>query len=329
MQELTIAQNDSGQRLDKFLSKALPALPKSLMYRAIRQKRIKRNGKRCAPDDRLCCGDRLQLYLNDDVFVKSHKTRPAAFSKAAALGVPLFESEHLLLAEKPAGIDAHPSAGNQQDSMLQRIQRYLAESGAYHPEQEQSFAPALCNRLDRNTTGILLAAKTAEGLRDTNALIRAGEIRKQYLCITTAPPPKQTDIAEAYHKKLEDNRVVIRDAPAEGFRQIRTGYRICGEHQGLWLVEVTLLTGRTHQIRAHFAHLGAPLLGDPKYGDRKQSQQRAATQQALCAYAVEFCDTKNTCLASLAGKRFSIQPKFPPSVHALAAPLLQTLPHKR
>lgn len=290
MKEFRIGENDAGQRLDKFLCKAIPELPKGMLCKCVRKKDIKRNGKRCDIADRLEVGDVLTLYLPDRFFATMPKPdAPLPFLEAPATLELLYEDADVLLVNKPAGLVVHTDNEGTQDTLIHRIQHYLYDSGAYQPQQEQSFAPALCNRLDRNTSGIVLAAKNAAALRILNEKIRTREICKQYLCITTAPLPQQAALAVAYHQKQPaGNLVTIRDTPAEGFREIRTQYRVLASRNGLYLVEVTLITGRTHQIRAHLAHLGAPLLGDTKYGDADANRRYGMQTQALCAWRLRF-----------------------------------------
>ena len=166
MKEIVITHNDAGQRLDKFLSKSFKDLPQSLMYKAIRTKNIKRNGKRCTPADRLEEGDVLALYIKDELL------QPSCFrydfmSASTKLDI-VYEDEHLLLLNKPTGLLVHPDENEYRDTLIGRIQRYLYEKGEYIPDNENSFTPSLVNRIDRNTCGIVIAAKTAAALRILN-----------------------------------------------------------------------------------------------------------------------------------------------------------------
>lgn len=303
MKERIIQENDSGQRLDKFLLKTFPQLPKGVLCKGVRTKNIKRNGKRCAISDRLEVGDRIALYLNDEYLTAKEQSVSLSFLKAPASLEILYEDEDVLLVNKPVGLVVHADDAHSTDTLIDRILRHCYEAGGYRPEQEQSFAPAICNRLDRNTSGIVVAAKTAAALRILNEKIRSREMKKQYLCITTAPLPKREDTAHAYHCKRPDgNQVDIRDTPAEGFREIVTRYRVLATRGELSLVEVTLITGRTHQIRAHLSHLGAPLLGDAKYGDPAVNRRFAMRTQALCAHRLSFCWEETDVLPALRGK---------------------------
>lgn len=282
MKSFTISENDAGQRADKFLKKALPALPQSMLYRCMRQKKIKLNRRRCEPSSYLNIGDILEVYLPDTLLAQGEKKRPSA-PKLPRPDI-IYEDLNLLIADKPSGLPCHSGSGGK-DTLVDRIIRYLTDTGAYLPDSSVSFAPALCNRLDRNTAGLVIAAKNAAALRLINACIRDGGIIKKYLCRVSEKPPKQEDILTAYHRKDEkNNTALIADNPADGFRRITTGYRVLSADKGLYLLEVTLFTGRSHQIRAHLAHIGCPIVGDMKYG----GIPNGGRGQELCAYSLEF-----------------------------------------
>ena len=288
MKEFIINSNDSGQRIDKFLSKAMPDMHKSLMYRLIRKKDIKLNGKRCEASDKLCEGDIVRVFVKDDL--SAPKTTDLSFRSASAEPDIVYEDSNIIVVFKPVGIDPHSSSGSQSDTMIDRIKLYLYNRNEYQPDKENSFAPALCNRLDRNTAGLMIAAKTAEALREINSAIRDGAIHKIYRCVTVCPPPKKEDIITAWHRK-DDGRNIVRisDSPADGFKEIKTGYRVISKaDNGQCLVEITLYTGRTHQIRAHMAHIGAPLLGDGKYGNIAVNKRYGVYRQQLYACGLSF-----------------------------------------
>jgi len=287
MKEFIINENDSGQRVDKFISKALPTLPKSMMYRLIRKKDIKINGKRCDIADRLNTGDKVTVYVKDEV--SAEKKHDMSFLKCSANLDVIYEDENVLIVSKPIGLDSHSNGSPMTDTLIDRIKHYLYNKKEYLPESESSFAPALCSRLDRNTCGLVTAAKNAAALRELNEAIRSGSIHKIYHCITTSPPPKKEDVITAYHQKDESrNLVKISDSPIDGYKPIKTGYRIIEQRGKLTLAEITLYTGRTHQIRAHMAHIGAPVLGDGKYGNIAANKRCGVFRQALCAYELRF-----------------------------------------
>ena len=287
MKKFVINENDSGQRVDKFVSKALPELPKSMMYRLIRKKDIKINGKRCEISTRLNVGDILTVYVKDEV--AAEKSHDMSFLEHPSELDIVYEDDNVLIVNKPVGLDSHSNGSPMTDTLIDRIKHYLYNKKEYQPENESSFAPALCSRLDRNTCGLVTAAKTAAALRDINEAIRSGNVHKIYHCVTAAPLPRESDIITAYHQKDESrNLVKISDSPIDGYKPIKTGYKVLAAKAPLALVEVTLYTGRTHQIRAHLAHIGAPVLGDGKYGITAVNKRYGVFRQALCAYELRF-----------------------------------------
>ena len=266
MRELTIGKNDAGVRLDRFVSKALPLLPPALMQKYIRIKRIKVNGARAQRDQRLAQGDVVQLYINDEFFDK-----PSEENLFLTLFKPqvdiVYEDENLLLVNKRPGLVVHADETEKVNTLINHIQAYLYQKREWNPRWENAFAPALCNRIDRNTGGMVIAAKNAETLRMINEKIRLREIDKRYLCITVGrPKPAEGRIQCFLLKDEQKKQVSVYHKPVPGGKTAVTDYRTLETRGELSLVEVGLATGRTHQIRASFADLGCPLLGDGKYG---------------------------------------------------------------
>ena len=297
MRIVTVTKNDAGQRLDKFLMKLMPACPKGMLYKLIRKKDIRLNNTRCKGDEQLCEGDTVRIFAKEEFFA-----RPRAeysFRNAAGKLSPAYEDGDILIVYKPSGMYAH-GGENGAVSLLDEIHRYLYNKGEYDPEAEQTFAPALCNRIDRNTEGLVIAAKNAAALRCMNEAIRDRRVHKQYLTIVTAPLPQKHDTCTAFLKKDERrHQVEVRDtAPDSTWKRIVTEYEVLTQSKGLQLVKVTLHTGRTHQIRAHLAHLGAPLLGDPKYSSERSREEN----QCLCAWSLRFTGLHETILKDLDGK---------------------------
>ncbi|NLT57612.1 MAG: RluA family pseudouridine synthase [Clostridiales bacterium] len=285
MRELTIGANDAGQRLDKFLQKAFPALPVSLMHKYLRRKRIKRNGARAEGGDRLVEGDRLALYVSDELLEGRQEAKAPLIVKPDIAVV--YEDDNLLIVDKPAGLLCHSDDRESVHTLIAQIQAYLYAKGEYDPTREQSFAPALCNRLDRNTAGLCLAAKNAAALRELNEIIRRRQLRKFYLALVEGcPRPAEGRLRGYLLRDRERAQVSILKSPAPGARSIETRYRVLRSDGARSLVEVELITGRTHQIRAHFASIGHPLCGDGKYG--RAGRNRQQPHQALCAYKVAF-----------------------------------------
>ena len=304
---ITVTKNDAGQRLDKFLTKTYRNLPMSLLYKAVRKKDIRLNGKRCEASSRLNEGDQVYLFLPDDALEIAPPTYE--FMHASKALDIVYEDEHVMLLNKKAGLLVHPDDREFADTLIFRVQRYLYEKGEYNPADEQSFAPALVNRIDRNTSGIVIAAKTAVALRVLNQKLKDREIEKFYLCIVHGKMPKAEDTLEAYLEKNESqNRVYISDTQKQGARTIRTRYRVLEENNGFSLLEIHLLTGRTHQIRAHLASIGHPLLGDGKYGTNAINKGTGFHKQALCSYRLQFAFTSDADeLNYLNGKEFTLE----------------------
>ena len=306
MKEFTIGANDAGQRLDRFLSKAVPLLPASLAQKYIRLKRIKCNGARVQRDTRLNAGDVLQLYINDEFFDKPSEENAYLTVAAPKLNI-VYEDDHILLVDKRPGLAVHPHDGAEYGrTLIDHIQSYLYQKREWRPREENSFAPALCNRIDRNTGGIVIAAKTAEALRVMNQKIKDREMDKRYLAIVEGTPKPQKGSLKGYlFKDEKKNRVFVTDKMQPGAKSCQTNYRVLASRNGLSLVECELITGRTHQIRAQFAHAGHPLLGDGKYGKLDKRYDR--NYQALYSYKLTFdFSTESGELEYLNGKSFRV-----------------------
>ena len=307
MKEFTIGPNDAGQRLDRFLAKAVPLLPASLAQKYIRLKRIKLGGKRVERDTRLNTGDVLQLYINDEFFDKPREDN-AYLTVANPKLTIVYEDEHILLVDKWPGLAVHPHDGaDYGKTLIDHIQAYLYQKKEWKPREENAFTPALCNRIDRNTGGIVIAAKTAEALRVLNQKIKDREMDKRYLAIVEgAPKPRDGSLKGYLFKDAKKNRVFVTDTPQAGSKSCQTNYKTIASKNGLTLVECELITGRTHQIRAQFAHAGHPLLGDGKYG--KLDKRFDRNYPALYAYKLTFdFSTDAGSLSYLNGKSFKVE----------------------
>lgn len=288
MKELNIGINDAGQRLDRFIGKAVPLLPESLLQKYIRLKRIKLNGKGAKRDVRLNAGDTVQLYINDEFFEK-----PREENSYLKVGTPkldiVYEDENIILADKKPGVLCHSAGVWDYNTLIANIQAYMAQKGEWQPKAENAFAPALCNRIDRNTGGIVIAAKNAEALRIINDKIRDREIEKFYLCaVQGRPKPACGRLENFLFKDAAKNQVYVKSRPEPGAKTAVTEYKVLSSKAALSLVECRLLTGRTHQIRVQLAHAGWPLLGDGKYGSERFNRGYGEKGQALYSYRLRF-----------------------------------------
>ncbi len=275
MREIIINDNDASQRLDKFLTKYL-TIPQSMLYKSLRKNCVRVNGSHVRDGKyTLQSGDVVRLYMSDDFFPAEIE-----YSAGSADIDVVYEDENIILINKPAGLVAHSDDKGTADTLLKRMTDYLYKKGEYEPQSEHSFAPALCNRLDRNTSGIIIGAKNAAALRIINEKIRSREIKKLYLCVADGYTDDKASLT-AYLTRGE-KKVTVSDEPAESSKLIKTSYKTLARSGGRSLVEVEIETGRTHQIRAHMAHIGHPLSGDKKYGSK------TAQKIQLASYKLHF-----------------------------------------
>ncbi len=311
MKSFVINSNDAGQRVDKFLTKACPSLPQSAMYKAIRTKNIKLNRKRCEISTRLTAGDVLDVYLPDDMLEKGSSIVPDITGEIDVI----YEDENIILMDKPRGLVVHEDNEGSRDTLSDRMKAYLRNKGEYDPDSEASFAPSLCNRLDRNTGGIVIGAKNAAALRETDLAIKERRTDKYYICAVAGIMPRKEDILTAYlFKDSSKNMVTVSDKSTPANKEIKTGYRVlktgiskAGDEYSL--LEIRLYTGRTHQIRAHMAHIGHPVIGDGKYGDNRLNRRFSEKKQVLYSYKLRFSFEKGSPLYYLNGKEFSLPPE--------------------
>ncbi len=307
MKEFIISDNDAGQRLDKFIAKAMPLLPKALMYKYIRTKHIKLNGKRAQISTRLNVGDKVNAYISDEFFGQA-VPKYDFLSAGDKLNI-VYEDENILLADKPQGLLSHPDENEYRDTLITRIQKYLYNKGEYRPDEENSFKPSLANRIDRNTGGIVIAAKNAQALRILCDKIKTREIDKRYLTVVHGIPKEKEALLEGFLEKNESkNKVYLQNKKTDNNLTVKTFYRTLAKKNGLALLEIELLTGRTHQIRAHMASIGHPLLGDGKYGKLKEDKKMGFTKQALYSYKLTFSfESDADILNYLKNKTFAVK----------------------
>ena len=309
MKEFIVGKNDAGQRLDRFVAKAAPMLPSSLLQKHIRRKDVKINGRPAKGDARLEQGDTVRLYI-PDAFFELPREDDAWRSVTVPKVDVVYEDGNILLVRKPSGMLCHSAGQWTWDTLIAHIQAYLRAKGEWDPAAENSFAPALCNRIDRNTEGIVIAAKTAEALRIMDEKVKLREMEKTYLCAVLGTPKPAAGRLEGWlFKDAKKNQVYVYDQPRPGARTAVTEYRTLASAGGLSLLECRLITGRTHQIRAQMAHAGWPLLGDGKYGRERDNRGYGEKGQALCSWKLKFVFTTPAgALEYLNGREFRTPP---------------------
>lgn len=309
MRQWTIGSNDAGQRLDRFLSKAAPYLSAAQVQKAIRTKHIKVDGRRAVNGARLSAGQTVSYYGPEPADGDAASARAFISDLRPELSV-VFEDEDILVLNKPAGLSVHADSHDSARNLLSCAQAYLYRQGAWDPERENTFAPALCHRIDRHTGGLVLIAKTAEALRVMTEKFRLREIEKYYTCILHGRPAAPEGVLRHYLRRDEgQSRVFVRPDRSDGAKTALTAYRVLESRGELSLVECRLLTGRTHQIRAQWAHEGHPLLGDGKYGDNRKDRALGWSHQALFAHKVVLAfPTPAGSLERLRGQVFQAAP---------------------
>jgi len=297
MRVLTVGENDAGRRLDRFLGACFPHLPPALLQRWIREKRVRLRGRHVAASARVEAGDEVKLFVADDALASPGADMSPALPKRVALEV-VYEDTHVLIVHKPAGQSVHPDRFGDCDTLLGHVQGYCLAHGDWKPDEENSFAPALCHRLDKNTEGLVIAAKTAPALRLLNECMAARTIRKFYLCLVHGVlAQEQGELTHFLRRDFDAKQVTVFDKPVPDGRKAVLRYRVLSARDGRSLLEVELLIGRTHQIRAQLAYIGHPLVGDGKYG----RPEKGFRGQALCANRLVFGEMGGV-LAGLSGR---------------------------
>ena len=308
MKTITVAKEDDGMRLNRFLERTAPGMSAGLMHRYLRTKRIKLNGGRCEASTRLKQGDVISLYINDELFEGAGQSRPDFMQAPGGLMI-IYDDENISILYKPAGLLSHSTKDACDDTLAGRYLKFLYEKGEYSPHDGAVFTPALCNRLDRNTEGLVIAAKNGRALAAMNRMIKENRVAKVYRCAVSGSLDRD-GVYSAHLKKDEKSNIVkVTDSPIPGSKAISTAFKTLAKTEGLSLIEAELITGRTHQIRAHLAHLGAPIVGDVKYGDEKINKKLDVFKQALCSCEIRFTPDKNddAALYYLNGEVFSLE----------------------
>ena len=334
MKSFIAGKNEAGQRFDKYLGKLLREAPKSFIYKMLRKKNITLNGRKASGSEILSSGDEIRLFFSDDTFIKFSGIAVSGNSgyRISDVGNPMtavtghrpgrnvvtdeksaafaqniiYEDEDLIFWNKPRGILSQPDHSGK-DSIVEMLTAYLLVSGKLTENDLVTFRPAPVNRLDRNTSGIVMCGVSLRGLRFLSGAVHDRTVTKKYLCVIRG---HITDGRyEAYLRKTaSDNKVKVSDGPIDGGKKIITVFRTIGSRDGYSTVEALLVTGRTHQIRAHLAHLGNPIVGDPKYGNpdtnREVTDRYGIRYQMLHAAEIAFSETEET-FGYLSGKTFN------------------------
>ena len=279
MIELKITGNEAHQRLDRFLRKYLKDHPLGDIYKNIRTGKVKVNGQKEPENYMVAVGDKVQLFI-DDIEIHQEKAQHRFDEKSEIIDI-VFEDENMLVVNKPVGMLTHPDKESDKDTLIDRVQWYLRKNPG---TKSMTFAPSACNRLDRNTAGLVIVAKNYASLRLLNKMIRERKISKYYLCIVKGFVKKDGEIKEALVKDERRNKTRIGRQGEEDARDSHTIYKVLMRNNNYSLLEVELVTGRPHQIRAHFSSIGYPLYGDIKYGATRE----AMDSQFLFAYKIHF-----------------------------------------
>lgn len=308
MQELHVTENEAGQRLDKLLAKFLNQAPKSFLYKMMRKKNIVLNGKKCTGNEKLKQGDSIKLFFSDETIEKFSAGTYAIPKKEKINMLPIiYEDEQVLLMNKPIGVLSQ-KAKDSDVSAVEILINYLMETDQLSKEQFRTFHPSICNRLDRNTSGILVAGKTLPALQEMNRFFKERTIAKYYRCLVKGRVIKNEEYIKGYLvKDQKTNKVSITKKKTEEGVPIETEYCVIQSNAEVSLLEVHLITGKTHQIRAHLASIGHPIIGDYKYGDKQINemyrQAYGLKSQLLHAYRLEM-PLSNGSLAYLNDKKF-------------------------
>ena len=312
MQTITINKEASDKRIDKVLKETFTNMPQSAMYKAFRKKDIKVNGTRVKEDYIVKANDKVEIYIVDDILYGAPKEESVNFDKAFSI---VYEDKNILIVNKKQGIPVHPDRDQTDNTLIDIVQDYLKLKGEYW---DDSFAPSLCHRLDRNTGGLIMIAKNDETLRSVLKKMSSGEIKKYYQCLVKGKVEKKEELLKAYLEKDErKSRVFIKDVKTKHSVEILTKYRLLSLHyiesldETISRLEVELVTGRTHQIRAHLAYIGYPIVGDGKYGSNSFNRSLKAKYQSLWAYKLVFNFSKDSSILKyLNGKKFEVEPEF-------------------
>ena len=306
MRAITVTKNEADQRLDKFLRKYLNLAGSSFIYKMLRKKNITLNGKKCDGSERILAGDVVTLFLADETIEKFSQVQLQAVRRRK-LDI-IYEDQDIILINKPAGMLSQ-KAKDTDESLVEYLIDYLLDKKRLSPEDLKAFRPSVCNRLDRNTSGIVVAGTSLPGLQQMSEAIRERTLGKYYLCVVAGCLRESREISGWLKKDEHSNQVRVLSRQEEGAVPIRTMYRPVSVGERHTLLEVKLITGRSHQIRAHLASLGYPIVGDPKYGkpavNQAAREQFKVNTQLLHAWKLVMPEELSGTLSGLSGKIFT------------------------
>lgn len=303
MKQIVVSEKEAGQRLDKFLAKYLSKAPKSFIYKMLRKKNIKLNDKKAEGSEKLAVSDEIKLFLSDET-IANFTEEMEVVKVESSLNI-LYEDENVLIINKPAGMLSQ-KAQKDDVSVIEHIISYMLESGQITKEQLKSFHPGVCNRLDRNTSGIIIAGKTLLGLQTMSELLKTRNLGKYYQCIVKGKVTKKQCIEGYLTKNKSHNKVTISKEPSPEADFIKTEYEPLCQTEEFTLLKVSLLTGKSHQIRAHLHSIGHPIIGDGKYGDvptnKKLRKEYKLKHHLLHSWQLALPEIENEAFSEISGK---------------------------
>lgn len=308
MRTLVVDERYGNKRIDRVIKETFAHMPVSALYKAFRKRDIKVNGTRVKETHIVLPGDIVEIYITDDILDGISSRESTGLNVGFTV---VYEDTNIIIVNKEQGIPVHPDRDRSDGTLIDNVRSYLQQKGEYIPGNPGSFPPSLCHRIDRNTGGLVIIAKNEEALGIMLNKIKTREIKKYYQCLVTGKMEKEYAELKAYLEKDEHkSRVFIKNTPTKNSLEIITRYRVLSYENDVSRLEVELVTGRTHQIRAHLAYIGHPIIGDGKYGSNKINRFFGAKYQALWAYKLEF-DLKNAGILNyLKGKKIEVEPEF-------------------